>query len=211
MATEPMKQPDLPESEGGSVDHVPGLARQVRQSAPAPDQATPPMQFDPNLTDIIISETASNEMGKILERLVKDCRASTGMVVDRAGQVIVSQGDTYHNELMMLGALVAGTYASTREMARILHEENFRMLLQEGASEKIFTQAIGEHWLVSIIFDRQTHLGLVKVLCERATLELGRTLTVVIEQNQRRVRNVDGTLARVAHDTIDLLFRPDET
>ncbi|MGI8644118.1 MAG: hypothetical protein ACR2LS_08375, partial [Thermomicrobiales bacterium] len=94
MATEPLKQPDLPESEGGSVDHVPGLARQVRQSAPAPDQATPPMQFDSNLTDIIISETASNEMGKILERLVKDCRASTGMVVDRAGQGIVSQGNT---------------------------------------------------------------------------------------------------------------------
>lgn len=84
------------------------------------------------------------------------------------------------------------------------------MLLQEGAHEKMFTQAVGDHWLISIIFDRQTHLGLVKVLCERATLDLGRTLQLVIEQNQQRTRENDGTLARVAQDTIDLLFRPDD-
>ena len=33
------------------------------------------------------------------------------------------------------------------------------MLFQEGAKEKIFTEAVGEQWLVSVIFDRQTHLG----------------------------------------------------
>ena len=40
----------------------------------------------------------------------------------------------------------------------------FGSLLQEGSEEKIFTEAIGDHWLVSVIFGRHTHLGLVKVL-----------------------------------------------
>ncbi len=210
MAAAAVKEPEMPTTGEEPAEYVPGLARQVRQSAPEPAPATPVSQFDPNLTEMVISEDASRDMTNVLARLVKDCRASTGMVVDRAGQVIVSQGDNYHNELMLLGALIAGTYASTREMARILHEENFRMLLQEGAHEKMFTQAVGDHWLISIIFDRQTHLGLVKVLCERATLDLGRTLQLVIVQNQQRTRENDGTLARVAQDTIDLLFRPDD-
>lgn len=209
MATEPVSERETPGAGEEPEEHVPGLARQVRQSA-ATCQASSPAPFDPNLTDLIIDEDASVEIDRLLAQLVKDCRATTGMVVDRAGQVITSRGDTYQNELMLLGALVAGTYASSREMARILHEENFRMLLQEGANEKIFTQAVGEHWLVSIIFGRQTHLGLVKVMCERATLDLGRTLEIFIEANERRARENDGTLARVAQDTIDLLFRPDD-
>lgn len=209
MATDPVSEREAPGAGEEPEEHVPGLARQVRQSA-ATGQASSPAPFDPNLTDIIIDEDASVEIDRLLAQLVKDCRATTGMVVDRAGQVITSRGDTDQNELMLLGALVAGTYASSREMARILHEENFRMLLQEGANEKIFTQAVGEHWLVSITFGRQTHLGLVKVMCERATLDLSRTLEIVIEANQRRARENDGTLARVAQDTIDLLFRPDD-
>lgn len=209
MATEPVSERDVAETGNEREDHVLGLARQVRQAA-APGKASSPAPFEPTLTNMMIDEEASVEIDRLLSQLVKDCRATTGMVVDRAGQVITSRGDTYQNELMLLGALIAGTYASTREMARILHEENFRMLLQEGANEKIFTQAVGEHWLVSIIFGRQTHLGLVKVTCQRATLDLGRTLAVVIETNQRRVREQDEPRARVAQDTIDLLFRPDD-
>ena len=63
---------------------------------------------------------------------------------------------------MQLGALIAGTHASTREVASILQESSFRTLLQEGAQEKIFTESIGDQWLISIIFGRPSHLGLVK-------------------------------------------------
>jgi predicted regulator of Ras-like GTPase activity (Roadblock/LC7/MglB family) len=129
------------------------------------------------------------------------------MVLDRAGQIIVYGGSEYRAEMMMLGALIAGTYASTREMARILREDNFRMLLQEGAKEKIFTEAVGDYWLVSIIFDRNTHLGLVKVLCSRATADLTEILNGAIESNRNRPRPRDAGLARVTKDTIDLIFR----
>ncbi len=210
MSSDPMVNPPPPDPSGDDDVPTPGLARQIRQSQKPPGPAGSATRFDPNLTDLLVSAAAGQAIAEVLGKLVEDCRASTGMVLDRAGQIIVSEGKSYQNELMMLGALVAGTYASTREMARILHEENFRMLLQEGAREKIFTQAVGEHWLVSVIFDRKTHLGLVKVLCERATVDLGTTLATVIEENQNRSRSDDGTLARVAQDTIDLIFRKDD-
>lgn len=107
----------------------------------------------------------------------------------------------------MLAALIAGTYASTREMARILGEQNSRTLLQEGAKEQIHTEANGDYWLVSVIFDPHTHLGLVKVLCDRATNDLAGVLVGAIEMNKSRRRLLDVGLQRVTKDTIDLVFR----
>jgi predicted regulator of Ras-like GTPase activity (Roadblock/LC7/MglB family) len=150
-------------------------------------------------------------MTLVLRQLVKDCHASSGMVLDRAGQIIIWDGVDYRDESTKLGALIAGTYASTRQMARILGESNFRTLLQEGAKEKIFTEAVGEYWLVSVIFDRSTHLGLVRVLCQRATHELGVVLVQAIEANRNRPRLLDAGLQRVTKDTIDLLFRDETT
>jgi len=192
-------------------DDFEGVARQLRGDT-KPAKVMPDFvgQFDTLLTDMMIDVPTSAAMTLVLRQLVKDSHASSGMVLDRAGQIIVWDGIDYQQESMKLGALIAGTYASTRQMARILGEANFRTLLQEGAKEKIFTEAIGDYWLVSVIFDRHTHLGLVKVLCERATVDLAEVLIQAIAANRNRPRLLDAGLQRVAKDTIDLLFR-DET
>jgi len=192
-------------------DEFEGVARQLRgDDKPAKAMPTFVGQFDTHLSDMMIDVPTSTAMTLVLRQLVRDSHASSGMVLDRAGQIIVWDGIDYQEESMKLGALIAGTYASTRQMARILGEANFRTLLQEGAKGKIFTEAIGDYWLVSVIFDRHTHLGLVKVLCERATVELAEVLIQAIVSNRNRPRLLDAGLQRVTKDTIDLLFR-DET
>jgi predicted regulator of Ras-like GTPase activity (Roadblock/LC7/MglB family) len=163
--------------------------------------------FDPHLSQIIIDEEASSSITIVLRQLLKDSQAISGMVLDRAGQIIVWDGMGYEGARMQLGALIAGTYASTREVARILEESGFRSLLQEGSKEKIFTEAIGDQWLVSIIFGRHTHLGLVKVLCSRATVDLSQILARTVERSKARPKLRDVGLMRIANDTIDLIFR----
>ncbi len=207
MVIGPMTDQRTPPEDADAAD---GVSRQIRQTDDSPKRSGPRAKFDPNLTDMVIDETTSTGITDVLGRLVRDTRASSGMVIDRAGQIIVFNGQEYRAEMMMLGALIAGTYASTREMAKILHEEHFRMLLQEGSKEKIFTEAVGDHWLVSVIFDRHTHLGLVKVLCNRATIDLSQILDRAIETNRNRPREQDAGLARITRDTIDLLFRKDD-
>jgi predicted regulator of Ras-like GTPase activity (Roadblock/LC7/MglB family) len=167
-------------------------------------------RFDPHLTQLIIDEETSTSISLVLRQLIKDSQATSGMVLDRAGQIIVWDGIGYEGARMQLGALIAGTYASTREVARILEESGFRTLLQEGTKEKIFTEAVGDQWLVSVIFGRHTHLGLVKVLCGRATVDLAQILARTVERSRARPKLRDTGLMRIANDTIDLIFR-DET
>ena len=192
-------------------DDPDGIARQLHGggSRPPAAPAVPPFvgQFDPQLDQMIIDEAIGESMATVLHRLVRDSKASSGMVLDRAGQIIAWHGVAYEDESTKLGALIAGTYASSREMARILGESNFRTLLQEGTKEKIFTEAVGGYWLVSVIFSPQTHLGLVKVLCDRASSDLMQVLERAIEANRSRSRLLDSGLQRVTRDTIDLIFR----
>lgn len=192
-----------------SDDEVERVARQTGGGAsseppPAPSVGGP---FDHQLTDMVIDEATGASMTNLLEKLVKDAHASSGMVLDRAGQIIVWNGIDYKEEATKLGALIAGAYASTREMARILGEQNFRTLLQEGAREKIYTEAVGEHWLVVVIFGHHTHLGLVKILCDRASADLADVLVRAVAANRTRSPLLDATLQRVTQDTIDLIFR----
>lgn len=194
-----------PPAKQGEVRSGGTATSQLRRSR----SAAPPANLDARLSEMVVDEQTNAAISAVLRRLLQASHAGCAMVLDRAGQIIVYEGTEYSDEMMMLGALVAGTYASTREMARILHEDNFRMLLQEGAKEKIFTEAIGDHWLISIIFDRHTHLGLVKVLCDRATTELADILRVTVETNRNRPRLQDSGLARITRDTIDLIFRDD--
>jgi predicted regulator of Ras-like GTPase activity (Roadblock/LC7/MglB family) len=203
------KPPDPKEAAGG--EEIPGMSRQVLGGANEAAPAVHPMlaSFDPQLTNMVIDEETSAAITKVLRQLVRDAHASSGMVLDRPGQVIVYEGETYRSEQMSLGALVAGTYGSTRQMARILGEPNFRTLVQEGAKEKIYTEAVGDHWLISIIFDRHTHLGLVKMLSSRATVDLEEILVRAIEQSKSRPKFRDKRLLRVTNDTIDLIFRDD--
>ena len=163
--------------------------------------------FDPHLSQVIIDEETAGSINSVLRQLIRDSQATSGCVLDRAGQIIVWDGPAYDGQRMQLGALIAGTYASTREVARILQEAGFRTLLQEGAREKIFTEAVGEQWLVSLIFGKHSALGLVKVLCNRATMDLQQVLLSAMERQGNRPRLKDVELEIVANDTIDLIFR----
>jgi len=94
-------------------------------------------------------------------------------------------------------------------MARLLKEDGFRVLVQEGMREKIFTETVEDRWLLVVVFDHQAHLGLVKVLAKRATQSLAAILHLVIEQNQSRRALFRGQVRKAAVDTIDLLLNDD--
>jgi predicted regulator of Ras-like GTPase activity (Roadblock/LC7/MglB family) len=167
-------------------------------------------RLDPTLTSLIVGSDESEAISVCLRRLMDETGATHIMLLDRAGQILSSQGgENRMHEMMHLGALLAGSYATSREMARLLREDGFRVLVQEGMREKIFLETVEDRWLLVVVFDHQAHLGLVKVLAKRATQSLAGILHVVIEQNQSRRAAFRGQVRKAAVDTIDLLFTDD--
>ena len=89
----------------------------------------------------------------------------------------------------------------------ILREKDFRVLFQQGVKENIFTELIEEQWMLVVMFDKRTHIGLVKVLAKRATDELGILLQRVRQQSRRHESVISTSFRTSVEDTIDLLYR----
>jgi predicted regulator of Ras-like GTPase activity (Roadblock/LC7/MglB family) len=163
--------------------------------------------MDPQLTSLVVSEKDTDAIESCLEDLVANTQANYSMLLDKSGQVIAARGDTQRQDITALGALLAGTFASSREVARLLREKDFRVLFQQGVKENIFTELIEEQWMLVVMFDKRTHIGLVKVLAKRATDELGAVLQRVRQQSKQRDAVISTSFRTSVEDTIDLLFR----
>lgn len=157
-------------------------------------------------SNLIVSEADGARIRQQLDRLLLESGANSTLLLDKGGEVIAARGDLVSHDLNVLGALLAGTFATTREVARMMNQTDFRTLFQQGMRENTLTELVGETWIIVVLFDKSTHVGLVRDLCRRVTPEL----EAVLLQVQRRSRSVSGlnpSFRTSVEDTIDLLFR----
>lgn len=163
--------------------------------------------MDPQLTSQIVPVEEVAQIEECLAHLVEDTGGNNALLLDKSGQVIAAQGDSSRQDITALGALIAGTFASSREVAKLLREKDFRMLFQQGVRENIFIALIEEQWILCIIFNKGTHIGLVKVLTKKATDELAAVLERVRQTHRARDDVLGSSFRTSMEDTIDLLFR----
>src|SRR5579863_715492 len=88
-----------------------------------------------SLTNIVVSESEITNVTRVLGRLILDTGASHVLLLDKSGQLILSQGPTGQRDIIALSALLAGAFASSRHVAEILGERDFRSILQQGVQE----------------------------------------------------------------------------
>lgn len=160
------------------------------------------------LTNLVISDRELATISAVLTKLMNDTNATSTMLLDKSGQVVMVQPTGTRRNATTLGALLAGVFSSSREVAKLLNEKDFRNIFQQGVQENIYTSMVEEQWLLVIIFDKLTHIGLVKVLSKKASDELGRILERVRNDTTRAKSSVLNLQFRSSvEDTIDLLFR----
>ncbi len=160
------------------------------------------------LSNLVVSESELGNIARVLGRLTLDTGASHVLLLDKSGQLVSAQGQTGQRDIIALGALLAGAFSSSRQVAEILGEKDFRTILQQGVHESMYTSLIGEQWLLVIVFDKQTHVGLVKVLARRASDELERVLErVKVGGAQAKEQVVNVQFRDSVANTIDLLFQ----
>ena len=155
---------------------------------------------------LIVNEADGKRIKQQLDRMLVEGGANSTLLLDKSGEVISARGSGLPHNLDTLGALLAGTFATSREVALMMNDTSFRTLLQQGMRENTLAELVGESWIVVVMFDKSTHVGLVKDLCRRITPEL----EAVLLQVQRRSRTMSGlnpSFRTTIEDTIDLLFK----
>jgi predicted regulator of Ras-like GTPase activity (Roadblock/LC7/MglB family) len=164
--------------------------------------------MQPRLSNLVLIAEEVAQARAIMARLVDECSADGALLLLRSGEVAVAQVEPDLGKLDSLGALLAGNFAAAREIARMIGESGFETQFQQGTGRQVVTQAVGDGWLLTVIFRPASSLGLVKVLVGRAAGEL-RPLNEAAHGRVARGEVPPGPDERfksAAAEAIDLLF-----
>jgi predicted regulator of Ras-like GTPase activity (Roadblock/LC7/MglB family) len=118
----------------------------------------------------------------VMSKLLKGSEAKCALLVDKDGHLISRHGFTQTLDTTALAALMAGSFASTAEIARLVGELEFSVLFHQGKKDHIHMNLVGERSILAVIFDDRTTIGMVRLYAKEAANDLERIFAETKEQ-----------------------------
>jgi predicted regulator of Ras-like GTPase activity (Roadblock/LC7/MglB family) len=112
------------------------------------------------------------DVNRILREFLKLSSARCALLVDKEGHLVTRQGVTRDIDMDAISALVAASFAATREMARVLGEDGFEVMFHQGRTDNIQISLVGDRTLLTVIFDESTTVGMVRLYAAEAAKKL---------------------------------------
>lgn len=109
---------------------------------------------------------------EILDNLITNSGAMTTLLISKEGYNVVNYGDTSYLNATALAALIAGMFSATREVAMIVGEKQFSILLQQGENRHIHISLIKDSMMMVIIFENYQRIGKVRHEAQKAAEKL---------------------------------------
>lgn len=111
--------------------------------------------------------------------------ARCAILIDRDGHLVTRRGDAAGSSMEALSALVAGSFAATGEVARLLGEDNFSALSHQGAHQSIQVSTVGDRTLLAVVWDQRSNLGLVRFYSKETTKRLEQVFDEIATRPRR--------------------------
>ena len=108
------------------------------------------------------------------------------MLIDKEGYMVSKCGTTEDFNIQALATLVAGSFAATREMARILGENELSVLFHQGKRDSIQLNLTGERTILVAVFDERTTMGMVRLYAKEASEQLLRTFEDIVDREENK-------------------------
>jgi predicted regulator of Ras-like GTPase activity (Roadblock/LC7/MglB family) len=126
----------------------------------------------------------TDRINAALLAFVKKSNAQSVVVIDQEGHMVARQGFRQAGtDPSALAALVAGSFASTRQVAKQLGESEFRIMAHQGPQQSIHITLIGERTLQVAVFSSAVKPGMIQVLCGELAKQLD---TILVDAAQRQ-------------------------
>ncbi len=152
-------------------------------------------------------EIYSDGMKDALAGLLGKTGAKTAMLVSREGYNVVEVGDVSYFNTTALAALVAGAFSATREMARMVGEKGFSILLQQGESRHIHISLIQDLLMLVVIFTDNESIGRVRYEARKTSMILADQLAEKGTRTHLESRLEETDFGENAMNLIDRVFQ----
>jgi len=121
---------------------------------------------------------------KVLKTFLKNAKARCILLVDKDGHLVTKEGESSKYEMDTISALVAGSFAATKRMAKLLGKEEFSIMFHQGKKDNIQLSLVGDRTLLSVVFDDKSTLGMVRLYGSQVASKL----TELFEEIRNRGR-----------------------
>jgi len=157
--------------------------------------------------NFIIYEEEIEKIDSILSKMLKGAEAKCALLVDKDGHLITRQGFTHSLDTTALAALLAGSFASTKEIARLVGESEFSVLFHQGKKDHIHMSLVGDRSILAVIFDDRTTIGMVRLYAKEAAVELFKVFATLTERVKTEGSGLSADFANSAGDRLDDIFQ----
>ncbi|MHC5035966.1 MAG: roadblock/LC7 domain-containing protein [Planctomycetota bacterium] len=147
-----------------------------------------------------------DRIDKYLLEFLKLSKARCSLLIDKEGHMVTRVGETANLDLDTISALVAGSYAATKEMARVLGEVEFADLFHQGKKESIQLLLVGDRTLLTVIFDTSTTVGMVRLYAKELTKKLTQLFQKAAERKPKKTERIGKDFEASAKSKLDDLF-----
>lgn len=156
---------------------------------------------------LIIHKDQLEGIEKALVRLLKTAEAKCALLVDKDGHLITRQGFTHSLDTTALAALLAGSFASTKEIARLVGEPEFSVLFHQGKKDHIHISLVGERSILVVIFDDRTTIGMVRLYAREIGEELANILSRAEDGERATEEEIGSEFTDSAENRLDDIFK----
>jgi predicted regulator of Ras-like GTPase activity (Roadblock/LC7/MglB family) len=125
------------------------------------------------------------KIDKVLAEFLRLSGAKCALLIDKEGHLVTKRGEVRTIDMDTISALVAGSFAATKEMARLLGEEEFTALFHQGERDNIQLSLVGDRTLLTILFDDRTTVGMVRLYANESAKKLAEIYQVAAERMAR--------------------------
>lgn len=159
---------------------------------------------------LVFYEQDIEELNKILADFLERSQAKCALLIDKEGHLVTKKGFTKSFNTDSIAALVAGSFAATKQVAQLLGETEFSVLFHQGKNENIHISLVAERALAVVIFDDRTTLGMVRLYADELTQKLTDSMLRSFERNKDKEEGVGKDFADAADEALENFFGPSD-
>ncbi len=147
-----------------------------------------------------------DRINRVLEEFLKLSGSKCNILIDKEGHPVTQIGRTEGINLDTVSALVAASFAATREMARLLGEEEFTILSHQGKKDHIQLTLIADRCIMATMFDEKTTIGMVRLYAQEASKKLNQIFKEIGERKGPPAESIADDFGRAAESALDDVF-----
>ena len=144
---------------------------------------------------------------ELLQFFLQESNARCALLVDRAGQLITTAGESPEFDPTAFASLAAADFSANDQLASMIGENEFSSLFHQGEKESMFLADVARRVIFVALFDNRATLGMVRLKAKGVVRELSEIFREMFERASANPQpRLETSFASEVEDEIDRLF-----